>query len=146
MNVPIKIKKLSDKAIIPTYGTPMSAGADIYALLDEEITINPGEAVMIHSGISMAIPEGYVGLIFARSSLAKNKGLAPSNKVGVIDSDYRGEIMTHLLNHSDTPATLAPGDRVAQMVIVPYIFGEFEEAESLDETQRGVGGYGSTGR
>ena len=123
MNVPIKIKKLSDKAIIPTYGTPMSAGADIYALLDEEITINPGEAVMIHSGISMAIPEGYVGLIFARSSLAKNKGLAPSNKVGVIDSDYRGE-----------------------MVIVPYIFGEFEEAESLDETQRGVGGYGSTGR
>ena len=142
----LKIKKLHPKAILPTYGSAGAAGADLYALPDgEPVVINPGETVFIHTGLSMAIPEGYVGLNFARSGLASKQGLAPANKVGVIDSDYRGELMVALHNHSDTPRTVEPGDRVAQFLIMPVITAHFTEVDTLDETQRGAGGFGSTG-
>ena len=142
----LKIKKIHPKAILPTYGSAGAAGADLYALPEgEPIVINPGETVLIHTGLSMAIPEGYVGLNFARSGLASKQGLAPANKVGVIDSDYRGELMVALHNHSDTPRTVEPGDRVAQFLIMPVITASFVEVDTLDDTQRGTGGFGSTG-
>ena len=142
---PVKVKKLNENAIIPTYGTEFSAGADLYALPGESITIEPHKTVMIHTGLSMEIPEGYAGLIFARSGLASKKGLAPANKVGVVDSDYRGEFMVALHNHTDEPKTVDGGERVAQLVIVPFLKAAFEEAEELCETARGAGGFGSTG-
>lgn len=145
MKTKVEIKKLDPRAIIPTYGTEFSAGADIYALLDEPLTINPGETKLIHTGLAMAIPEGLVGLNFARSGMATKKGLAPANKVGVIDSDYRGEVMVALHNHGDVPQTIEHGERVAQMVFVPYYAAEFELKEELSETLRGAGGFGSTG-
>lgn len=142
----LKIKKLSPNAILPTYGSAGAAGADLYALPEgDPIVIAPGQTAFIHTGLSMAIPEGYVGLNFARSGLAAKRGLAPANKVGVIDSDYRGELMVALHNHGDTPQTIEPGDRVAQFVIVPVITARFTEVDSLDETERGSGGFGSTG-
>lgn len=137
--------KLEENAIVPTYGTPFSAGADIYALPNGDIEINPGETKLIHTGIALQIPEGYGGFIFARSGIATKRGLAPANKVGVIDSDYRGEIMVTLYNHSDSAQIIASGERVAQLVIMPYIKAEFYETESLNETQRAFGGFGSTG-
>ena len=136
---------MNEKAIIPTYGTEFSAGADIYALLDEPVTIAPGETVFIHTGIAIAIPEGLVGLNFARSGMAAKRGLAPANKVGVIDSDYRGEVMVALHNHGKEPQTVEHGDRVAQMVFVPYYAADFVEVDELDSTVRGEGGFGSTG-
>ena len=143
----LKIKKLHPAAILPTYGSAGAAGADLYALPQgDPITILPGETVMIHTGLSMAIPEGYVGLNFARSGLAAKRGLAPANKVGVIDSDYRGELMVALHNHGDVPQTVEPGDRVAQFLIMPVIQANFCEVDELDETDRGAGGFGSTGR
>lgn len=145
MKTKIEIKKLDSRATIPTYGTDFSAGADIYALLDEPVTINPGETKMIHTGIALAIPEGLVGLNFARSGMAVKRGLAPANKVGVIDSDYRGEVMVALHNHSDKPQVVEHGERVAQMVFVPYYTAEFELKDELSETVRGEGGFGSTG-
>ena len=145
MKTKVEIKKLDDRAIIPTYGTEFSAGADIYALLDEPITIEPGETKMIHTGLAFAIPEGLVGLNFARSGMAAKRGLAPANKVGVIDSDYRGEVMVALYNQGNVPQTVEHGDRIAQMVFVPYYTAEFEEKDELSETVRGVGGFGSTG-
>ena len=145
MKTKIEIKKLDPRAIIPTYGTEFSAGADIYALLDEPITINPGETKMIHTGLALAIPEGLVGLNFARSGMAAKRGLAPANKVGVIDSDCRGEVMVALHNHGDVPQTIENGERVAQMVFVPYYTAEFELKDELSETLRGDGGFGSTG-
>ena len=145
MKTKIEIKKLDPRAIIPTYGTEFSAGADIYALLDEPITINPGETKMIHTGLALAIPEGLVGLNFARSGMAAKRGLAPANKVGVIDSDYRGEVMVALHNHGDVSQTIENGERVAQMVFVPYYTAEFELKDELGETLRGEGGFGSTG-
>ena len=145
MKTKIEIKKLDPRAIIPTYGTEFSAGADIYALLDEPITINPGETKMIHTGLALAIPEGLVGLNFARSGMAAKRGLAPANKVGVIDSDYRGEVMVALHNHGSAPQTIENGERVAQMVFVPYYTAEFELKDELSETLRGDGGFGSTG-
>lgn len=145
MKTKVEIKKLDDRAIIPTYGTEFSAGADIYALLDEPITIDPGETKMIHTGLAFAIPEGLVGLNFARSGMAAKRGLAPANKVGVIDSDYRGEVMVALYNQGNVPQTVEHGDRIAQMVFVPYYTAEFEEKDELSETVRGVGGFGSTG-
>lgn len=147
MQIPLKIKKLHPAAILPTYGSAGAAGADLYALPEgDPIVINPGETVFIHTGLSMAIPEGYVGLNFARSGLAAKRGLAPANKVGVIDSDYRGELMVALHNHGDTPRTVEPGDRVAQFLIMPVITADFCEVDELDETDRGTGGFGSTGR
>ena len=142
----INFKKLNEKAITPTYGTPYSAGADLYACEGEEITINSGETKLIHTGIALEIPEGYVGLIYARSGIATKRGLAPSNKVGVIDSDYRGEIMVSLLNHSKTSQTIADGERIAQLVITPYLKVEYTETDNLSDTVRGEGGFGSTGK
>lgn len=145
-NVKIMIKKLDERAILPTYGTEFSAGADIYALLDAPVTVAPGETVFIHTGLSMAIPEGYVGLNFARSGMAAKRGLAPANKVGVIDSDYRGELMVALHNHGNEPQIVEHGDRVAQICFVPYYTADFSECDTLPETVRGEGGFGSTGK
>ena len=140
----IKFKKLSENAVIPSYGTEYSAGADLYSSM-EDVTINPNETVFIHTDISIEIPVGLVGLIYARSGMACKKGVAPAKKVGVIDSDYRGEIMVALYNHSNQAVTIAKGDRVAQLVIAPYIKADFQEVEELEDTVRGEGGFGSTG-
>ncbi|MBQ6718462.1 MAG: dUTP diphosphatase [Clostridia bacterium] len=141
----VKFVKLNSDAIVPTYGTPFAAGADLYALPHGDIKINSGETVMIHTGIAMQIPDGTAAFIFARSGIATKRGLAPANKVGVIDSDYRGEIMVPIHNHSHTQQVIASGERVAQMVIMPYIKAEFTESETLEETERNVSGFGSTG-
>ena len=142
----IKFKKIHKSAITPTYGTEYSAGADLYALLDGAIEIAPHETHFVRTGISVEIPEGYCGLIFARSSMGAKRGLAPANKVGVIDADYRGEIMVTLHNHSERIATVEPGERIAQLAIVPFLKAEFEEADELSDTVRGAGGFGSTGK
>lgn len=142
----INFKKLNEKAITPTYGTEFSAGADLYACEGGEITIQPGETKLIHTGLSLEIPEGYAGLIYARSGIATKRGLAPANKVGVIDSDYRGEIMVSLFNHSAVSQTIADGERVAQLVITPFLKVEYNETKELSDTQRGEGGFGSTGK
>lgn len=142
----VKFVKLNENAIVPTYGTQFAAGADLYALpCDDAIKINPNETVLVHTGIAMQIPNGYAGMIFARSGIATKRGLAPANKVGVIDSDYRGEIMVALHNHSNKVQEIASGERVAQLVIMPYIAAEFVESETLEETDRAAGGFGSTG-
>lgn len=140
----LKIKKLDEKAIIPTYGTEYSAGADLYALLDEDLEIKPGETVMIGTGLAMAIPTGYAGLIYARSSLGSKKGLAPANKVGVIDSDYRGEIKVLLFNQSKETQIISKNERIAQIIFTPYLKVNFQETDELDGTTRGTGGFGST--
>jgi len=144
----VRIKKLSENALVPTYGTNYAAGADLYACIDEKILIAPHETKMVGTGIAMEIPDGYVGLVFARSGLACKKGLAPANKVGVIDSDYRGEIKVALHNHngSGEALTIENGERIAQIAIVPYLKADFEIAENLEETERGEGGFGSTGK
>ncbi|MBQ9268162.1 MAG: dUTP diphosphatase [Oscillospiraceae bacterium] len=141
----MKFKKLRPDARTPAYGSAAAAGADLYICSDHEISIMPGETVLLPTGLAVAIPNGYVGLIFARSSLGTKKGLAPANKVGVIDADYRGEILISLHNHSSEKQTLAPYERVAQMVIVPFLQVSYEETEELDDTARGAGGFGSTG-
>ena len=140
----LKIKKLDENAIIPTYGTEYSAGADLYALLDEDLEIKPGETVMIGTGLAMAIPTGYAGLIYARSSLGSKKGLAPANKVGVIDSDYRGEIKVPLFNQSKETQIISKNERIAQIIFTPYLKVNFQETDELDDTTRGTGGFGST--
>lgn len=142
----MKFKKVRPDARTPLYGSVDAAGADLYVCCDRETVIEAGETVMLPTGIAVAIPRGYVGLIFARSSLGTKCGLAPANKVGVIDADYRGEIMVSLLNHSGKPQTIAPYERVAQMVIVPFVQQAYEEVEELEDTERGAGGFGSTGR
>lgn len=141
----LKIQKLKEQAILPTYGSADAAGADLYACINTPITIAPGETYLVPTGIAMAIPTGYVGLIFARSGLACKRDLAPANKVGVIDSDYRGEIMVALHNHGKELRTVEPAERIAQIAIMPVTQPNFELAESLDETARGEGGFGSTG-
>ena len=141
----VKYIKLNENAIVPTYGTEYAAGADLYTLPGDTITINPGETVMIHTGIAMQIPDGTAAFIFARSGIATKRGLAPANKVGVIDSDYRGEIMVPIHNHSDSVQEIASGERVAQMVIMPYVKAEFIESEALNDTDRATKGFGSTG-
>ena len=143
---PIRVKKLNDRAILPTYGSVEAAGADLYACLEETVSIAPRETVLIHTGLALEIPSGYVGLIYARSGLATKRGLAPANKVGVIDADYRGEVMVALYNQSDAVQTVAHGERIAQLVIAPFLSAEFEEVEELSDTVRGAGGFGSTGR
>lgn len=145
MALTVKLKKIEPNAILPTYGTASSAGADLYALPDRDVTVAPGETVLIRTGVALAVPEGYAGLIYARSGLATKRGLAPANKVGVIDSDYRGEILVALHNHSDVPQTVAAGERVAQLIVTPYLKANFTLCEELDETGRGAGGFGSTG-
>ena len=142
----VRIKKLDENAIIPKYGTDYAAGCDIYALVDDKETIKPGETKLIKTGIAMEVPTGYAALIYARSGLASKKGLAPANKVGVVDSDYRGEIMVALHNHSNEVREIENGERIAQIVIAPYIKAIFEEVDNLDETKRGDNGFGSTGK
>lgn len=141
----VRIKKLDPKATVPTYGSEFSAGADLYACAEEAVLIPAGETRMIHTGLAFEIPEGYVGLIYARSSLGTKRGLAPANKVGVIDADYRGEVMVSLHNHSSTDQVVEPGERIAQMVIAPFLKAEFSVADDLSDTVRGAGGFGSTG-
>ena len=145
MEFKMNIKKLNDKAIVPTYGSAFAAGADLYACEGGEVTIEAGQTKLIHTGIAMEIPEGLVGLIYARSGLACKRNLAPANKVGVIDSDYRGEIMVALHNHGSQPQTVADGERIAQIVFAPFYTASFEVVDELSDTVRGIGGFGSTG-
>ncbi|MBQ8351902.1 MAG: dUTP diphosphatase [Clostridia bacterium] len=145
MKATVRFKKLDSRAAVPTYGTPYAAGADLYALCDSPLTIEPGQTVLVHTGIALEIPEGYVGLIYARSGLATKRGLAPANKVGVIDADYRGEIMVALYNQSAVLQTVESGERIAQLVITPFLQVDLEECDELSDTQRGTGGFGSTG-
>ncbi len=142
----VNIKILDKRATLPTYGSAESAGADLYACLDEPVTIMPGKSFLFHIGIAMEIPFGYVGLVFARSGLATKKGLAPANKVGVIDADYRGEIMVPLFNQSDEPQVVENGERIAQLVITPFVAANWNVVDELDSTDRGENGFGSTGR
>ena len=141
----IRVKKLSEKAMLPTYGSPEAAGADLYACLEDPVTVEPGETVFVPTGLAMEIPKGCAGLIYARSSLGSKRGLAPANKVGVIDSDYRGQVMVSLHNHSGQPQSVEPGERVAQMVFAPVYQAQFCEVDALQDTERGTGGFGSTG-
>ncbi len=141
----IKIKKLKDNAVVPTRGSKYAAGADLYSA-ENDLYIEDRQTVMIGTGIAMEIPEGYVGLVYARSGLACKEGLAPANKVGVIDSDYRGEIKVALYNQSGQKKLVKKGERIAQIVIAPFLAPEFTEVNELDETDRGEGGFGSTGK
>ena len=142
----IRVKKLRDQATLPTYGSAEAAGADLYACLDEDIEIQSGQSAFIPTGLSMEIPKGHAGLIYARSGLACKRGLAPANKVGVIDSDYRGEFIVVLHNHGDQTQTISHGERIAQLVITPVFTPGFTEVEELTDTQRAGGGFGSTGK
>ena len=141
----VNIKKLDGRAKVPVYGTEFSGGADLYAVLDEDVVIKSGCTVFVKTGLAMEIPYGYVGLIYARSGLACKKGLAPANKVGVVDADYRGEVMVALHNHSLEDITIGNGERIAQLVITPYFRADFEVVTELEDTVRGAGGFGSTG-
>ena len=141
----VNIKKLNENAVIPTYGSEYSAGADLYACIEQEVTIMPGETKLIKTGLAIEVPVGYGAFIYARSGLASKRGLAPANKVGVVDADYRGEVMVALHNHSDNAQTVAVGERIAQMVIAPFLKADFEVVDELSDTARGEGGFGSTG-
>lgn len=145
MNV-ISVKKLNPNAILPTYGSAEAAGADLYACLDTPVTIAPSASAFIPTGLAMEIPLGYAGLIYARSGLACKRGLAPANKVGVVDSDYRGEFMVVLHNHGSEPQTVSNGERIAQLVITPVLTPGYQEVEELSDTKRSGGGFGSTGK
>lgn len=145
-DIHIAFQKLDSRAIPPTYATKDAAGADLYALLDAELVIAPGQTCLIPTGIALEIPQGYAGFIYARSGLATRCGLAPANKVGVIDADYRGEVMVALHNHADRPATLQSGERVAQIVFAPVAHACLSQVEDLTDTARGEGGFGSTGK
>ena len=141
----IRVKRLKENAILPTYGSVEAAGADLYACLDKPITIDPGCSAFIPTGLAMELPSGYAGLIYARSGMACKRGLAPANKVGVIDSDYRGEFIVVLYNHGSESQTVSHGERIAQLVITPVFTPGFEEVEELSRTKRADGGFGSTG-
>ena len=142
----IKVKKLRKNAILPTYGSEEAAGADLYACLEQDVTVAPGETAFIPTGLSMMIPVGAAGLVYARSGMACKRGLAPANKVGVIDSDYRGEFIVVLHNHGSQPQTVSNGERVAQLVVTPVFTPGFTEVDELTGTERGSGGFGSTGK
>lgn len=142
----IAVKKLRDNAVIPTYGSAEAAGADLYACLEETIVVAPGETVFVPTGLAMEVPKGCAGLVFARSSLGAKRGLAPANKVGVIDSDYRGEFFVALHNHGKQPQEIGHGERIAQLLIVPVFTPGFTEVTELSDTKRGSGGFGSTGK
>lgn len=146
LTAPVPVKRLDPRAKLPAYGSADAAGADLYALTDGPVAVAPGQTVLIRTGLALAIPRGYVGLVYARSGLATKQGLAPANKVGVIDADYRGELMVSLHNHSGEARTVECGDRIAQLVIAPYLTADFQAAEELDDTGRGAGGFGSTGK
>ena len=142
---PICVKKLKVNAKLPTYGSAEAAGADLYACLDQPVTVAPGEAAWIPTGIALEVPKGCAGLIYARSGLACKQGLAPANKVGVVDSDYRGEVTVVLYNHSAVPQTVDPGQRIAQLVITPVLTPAYLEVSELSSSDRGAGGFGSSG-
>lgn len=142
----VAVKKLREGAILPTFGSAQAAGADLYACLERDVTIAPGQTAFIPTGLAMELPRGYAGLIYARSGLACKRGLAPANKVGVVDSDYRGEFIVALHNHGAQTQTIAHGERIAQLVITPVLIPEYVEVERLSETDRGAGGFGSTGK
>lgn len=142
----VAVKKLREGAILPTFGSNEAAGADLYACLEHDVTIAPGETVFVPTGLAMELPRGYAGLIYARSGLACKRGLAPANKVGVVDSDYRGEFIVALHNHGSQPQIISHGERIAQLVVTPVLIPEYIEVETLSDTQRGTGGFGSTGR
>ena len=142
----IRVKRLKEKAMLPTYGSLEAAGADLYACLEEAVTIHPGESVFIPTGIALEVPKGCAGLIYARSGMAVKRGLAPANKVGVIDSDYRGEIIVVLLNHGSCDQVVEHGERIAQLVITPVLQPGYVEADSLTDTERDAGRFGSTGK
>lgn len=142
---PVAVKKLHPRARLPVYGSEFSAGADLCVCLDEPVTIEPGQTVLLHTGLAMEIPAGYAGLVYARSGLASRQGLAPANKVGVVDADYRGELMVAMHNHGAVPQTVEDGERIAQLVITPCLAAQFFEADTLTATSRGAGGFGSTG-
>ena len=146
MNHSISVKKLHPMAKLPVYGSAEAAGADLHACLEEAVTVMPGETAWIPTGIALEVPKGCAGLVYARSGMAAKRGLAPANKVGVIDSDYRGEIKVVLLNHSKEPQVIEPGERIAQFVITPVLTPEYVLVEELSDTERGVGGFGSTGK
>lgn len=145
MSANVNVKKLTPSATLPTYGSDYAAGADLYANLTESRTIAAGETIFVPTGLAMEIPVGYAGFIYARSGLSCKRGLAPANKVGVIDADYRGEIMVALHNHSNQPVTIEANERIAQIVIAPYVKAIFTETDTLQDTLRGEGGFGSTG-
>lgn len=145
MNI-VRVKKLHPNAKLPAYGSAEAAGADLYACLEETVTIQPGEIFWVPTGIALEVPKGCAGLVYARSSMGAKRGLAPANKVGVVDSDYRGEIRVVLLNHSKEPQILEPGERVAQFVITPVLQPQYVAVEELTDTGRGIGGFGSTGK
>lgn len=142
----ICVKKLKPNAILPTYGSAEAAGADLYACLEETVVIQPGESAFIPTGLAMELPRGYVGLIYARSGLACKRGLAPANKVGVIDSDYRGEFIVVLHNHGSETQEVSHGERIAQLVLTPVVTPGFTEVQELTDTARSAGGFGSTGK
>ena len=142
----IKVKRIRENAILPTYGSKEAAGADLYACLEQDLVINPGESAFVPTGLAMEIPKQCAGLIYARSGLACKRGLAPANKVGVIDSDYRGEFMVVLHNHGSQQQTVSHGERIAQLVITPILTPTYEEADELSDTMRAGGGFGSTGK
>ena len=141
----IKVKKIKENAFLPKRGSIDSAGADLYACLDEDLVIRPGETKFISIGIAAEIPSGYAGFVFARSGLASKSGIAPANKVGVVDSDYRGEFFVALHNHSSEERVIKHGDRIAQLIIMPVVMADYIETDELSETERGGGGFGSTG-
>ena len=142
----IRVKKLRPGATLPAYGSLGAAGADLTACLDAPVTIAPGQTVFIPTGIALEVPANCAGLIYARSGMACKQGLAPANKVGVIDSDYRGEILVALHNHGSQARTIEPGQRIAQLLITPVLTPAYEEAGSLSDTARNAGGFGSTGK
>ncbi len=146
MEQTVLVKRLREDAVLPRRGSADAAGADLSACIAATLTISPQETAFVPTGISVEIPRGFVGLVFARSSVASKRDLAPANKVGVIDSDYRGEILVALHNHGTAPRSIEPGERIAQLVIVPYLAADFQEADALSDTARGAGGFGSTGR
>jgi dUTP pyrophosphatase len=141
----IQIKKLKEDARLPSRGSSAAAGYDLYACPDGDVTIAPHTTQKIGTGLAVAVPEGYFGAVFARSGLAAKEGLRPANCVGVCDADYRGEYIVALHNDTDMPRTIKCGDRIAQLVILPFLPAEFDEVDELDETARGAGGFGSTG-
>lgn len=143
---PIRVKRIKENAILPTYGSAEAAGADLYACLDADITIAPGASAFVPTGLAMEIPKGCAGLIYARSGLACKRGLAPANKVGVVDSDYRGEFMVVLHNHGTQAQTVSHGERIAQLVITPVFTPGFADVAELSDTVRAAGGFGSTGK
>ncbi len=142
----IKIKKLTDTAKTPTRGSEHAAGYDMYADVKEDVQIKPHETVKIGTGLAMEIPDGYFGAIFARSGLATKEGLRPANCVGVCDSDYRGEYIVAIHNDSEETRTITAGERIAQLVVMPYLPVTFDEVAELTDTNRGEGGFGSTGK